>query len=576
MPRPFVHDQWSPVGYASSVGDGTQRPPGARTWVDNVDARRLAVYAKLAAYLDNVARYYLPDHMWDRPVVRDDQKRIIDWAPAPAEKQREYGDPALLVQQARSFVLGDDQTMVVPDAAPPPEDATPEEVEAQKRAEKFAQWIDNWVEQEALWLRLLEGEENAIGLSDGVYEITWDAEDGVPRTEVHDPGFYFPVLTGPSAAKSGRYPNRVHLAWEEQDQETGVTWLHRKTYSREKLPIDEAGLQTSRHYEYQEPGESSEWTVYYSYAKWDLSKTSGEDLYKLGTRNAVFFTDTDGVTPLDRKDMFLDFVPVVHVPNDAAGRRHFGRSLLLRIAQLLDELAATDTDLAANSSDLGSPPVITSSPVGPAGLTAGPGAVWSGIDAKLLDTSKALDAQIKYLEQLLDRLSRNTRLAKALLGDIAPNEVPSGIAYELGFAATKNLIREMRLVRSEKYPLIPRFAMRMAQQFRPTESDPPVLPPGPTPRAEIRLGPFMPADKQAAVDRVVALLKARAISTLTGVQMLIEAGFSIDDAEDEVARIQAESMDAAVQLVEATGDVAAARRFLGLDPAAAPGDASTG
>lgn len=567
MPRPFVHDQWAPIAYSATVGDGTSRPPGARSWVDGVDARRLAVYERLSAYLDNVSRFYLPDTLWEKPAAAGAGGRLVLLGPSPAEKYREYGDPSLLVTQARSFVLGDEQNVVIPDAAPLPDDAEPEVIATQERAALFADWVEQWVEQEALWLRLMEGEELTIGLSDGVYEITWDAEEGVPRIEVHDPGFYFPVLTGPTASKSGRYPNRIHLAWEEPDQETGKNWLFRKTYSRELLPDDE-----TRTYRWQAPGDRpSRWTVYYTSARWDLSKIEGGDLYDLSDTQAVYDVGPDGVV-LDRVDLGIDYIPLVHVPNDAAGRRHFGRGLLLRVAQLLDELANTDTDLAANSADLGSPPVVTTG-APTTSLPAGPGAQWNfptGGTAELLDTSHALDAQLKYLDQLLSRLSRNSRLAKALLGDVGPQEVPSGYSLELGFAATKNLIREMRLVRTEKLPLIPRFAMRMAQQFQPFPGQEPVLPDGPTPRAEIRLGPFMPADKQAAVDRVDKLMRAHAISTLTAAQMLIDAGFALDDAAEEVARIKAEWGELAVQVVEATGDVNVARDMLGLAPAVVP------
>jgi hypothetical protein len=69
---------------------------------------------------------------------------------------------------------------------------------------------------------------------------------------------------------------------------------------------------------------------------------------------------------------------------------------------------------------------------------------------------------------------------------------------------------------------------------------------------------------------VRSLLTAHAISTETGVAMLIAAGFPIEDAEEEVARIHAERFDMAEQLLAATGDVAAVRKFLGMDPQEQP------
>src|SRR6266550_276500 len=112
----------------------------------------------------------------------------------------------------------------------------------------------------------------------------------------------------------------------------------------------------------------------------------------------------------------------------------------------------------------------------------------------------------------------------------------------------------MRVVRDRKYPLLLKFALRLAQANR-------VLPGGPTPAARLLLGASMPADRAAAIQEVVELLgggsggKGRpAISIQTAVRMLIAAGLPIDSAEQEVERIQRAMFEQAVQLVEATGD----------------------
>ena len=64
--RTFTHDLWAPLAYIPELGAEQGRPPTAATWVDDVDARRLTAYRVLAAYLDNVRRYWLPDARWDR------------------------------------------------------------------------------------------------------------------------------------------------------------------------------------------------------------------------------------------------------------------------------------------------------------------------------------------------------------------------------------------------------------------------------------------------------------------------------------------------------------------------------
>jgi hypothetical protein len=69
---------------------------------------------------------------------------------------------------------------------------------------------------------------------------------------------------------------------------------------------------------------------------------------------------------------------------------------------------------------------------------------------------------------------------------------------------------------------------------------------------------------QAAIDRVAGAAAAHAISHETAVQMLINVGLPIDDAEEPRSTgSAAEMFDEAVQLLEATGDEAAVRKFLG-------------
>jgi hypothetical protein len=565
--RSFVHDQYAALNFRDTLGDGETRPPNVPSWVSDLsDARRMAAYRILAAYLDNCARYYLPETMWQRPlatsIVGPDQYGHAVAAQtaaskSPAEKFREYGDPRLLVEQAAALVLGESQEITVPDAAPLPDDAPDDEKAAQVRAAQFADWLAGWADDERLLLRLYEQEDDSVGLGDGVLVLGWDPEAGRTRLRKFDIESYFPVLTGDQDADE--FPNRVHFAWVECPRD-GVEILHRLTYDRRQLPDGE-----TRTYAYAD--KPSRWAVYQTHATWDLRYLRQDTgVYDLARDNAAIVVRADG-TPVDELDIGVDFMPIVHVPNTPGGGRHFGRSMLLAVAQLLDDIGFADSDLAASSEAVGNTPLVVTGGAGsPAGLGRGPGVEWNlpaGGDAKLLDTSGVLTGQIAYLNYLLERLSVNTRLAEALLGRVKPNEVPSGYALGLGFAPTRSLISKMRLVRAEKHPLILKMAMRFAQVAG-------VLPAGPTPRAQITLGPYLPEDLAAAVERVRSLLTAHAISTETGVAMLIAAGFPIEDAEEEVARIHAERFDMAEQLLAATGDVAAVRKFLGMDPQEQP------
>ena len=46
---------------------------------------------------------------------------------------------------------------------------------------------------------------------------------------------------------------------------------------------------------------------------------------------------------MDRQDLGIDFIPVIHRPNTSTGREHFGRSLFDLAVRLFDDLARIDT-----------------------------------------------------------------------------------------------------------------------------------------------------------------------------------------------------------------------------------------
>jgi hypothetical protein len=87
--------------------------------------------------------------------------------------------------------------------------------------------------------------------------------------------------------------------------------------------------------------------------------------------------------------------------------------------------------------------------------------------------------------------------------------------------------------------------------------------------ARLMWGPHTPTDRAAVLDEVVKGVGAGVLSVETGVRMLIDAGYPIDDAQAEIERIQARAFDAAARLADATGDNAAVREYLGL-PVAEP------
>jgi hypothetical protein len=539
--RPFLHDQWSPLSHVPDLGDGhdgTGRPQGIATWVDDTDARRLMAYRILSAYVDNVRRYYLPQRMWSATVGElNEFGRLtnLDTSASEAERIREYGHAGLVTDATRALVLGEDQTIVVSD--PAQEGDTESTATAQVR-----DWLEAWATKERLTGKLLTGEETTITNGDGVYVLGWSTRAKRPRLRVYDPGFYFPDLTAADRPEyadwdDDDFPPVVHLAWEtEQPDKRSI--LRRTTWRMVRL---EQGVPAPW-------GGTREWTCVMEVIEVDTSRL------KQGWTIYTIPTDGDSITVVKAAtDLGVDFMPVIHIPNDEPGERHFGRSTLMRVAMILDDLMGADTDLSI-SSELSAPSPTVVTGAGSPTLDGGPGAQWNtpaGSSISQLDTSKSLDAQLKYSTRLLEMLSQNTRLAMVLLGRVDISAAPSGYALELGFAPTAALVRELRNIRSVKYPLILRFAVRLTQA-----NDASQITAGATPDLSIDLGPALPADLPAAIDAVKALLPIRAISTATAVRMLTQAGLPIEDAAAEVGLIHAEALAGGHLLTAPTPPVA--------------------
>lgn len=528
--RDYVHDRWAPLAYVPDIGQET-RPPGVGTWLDDIDARRLTAYRILGAYIDNLRRYWLPGEQWAGGVENVDG--MIRIQKPEASNWREYGDAALLVDTARALILGEDQSVEFP---------TDDDTDADPTVQE--EWVKDWSVRERLTQKLLQGEANTVGLGDGVYVLAPDPTKQRPRLRVYDPGFYFPdTITQVKGWTDDEFPPIVHLAWEEVDND-GVTWIVRSTWRM--APLEQAVTAAY--------GGTRQWTCWFRKVRYRLDALIPKAT--VYSPEMSYLHGTDVVQ--DWTDLAVDFVPVVHVPNTP---EEWGGSILLRVGQILDDIQGTDTDLATGAQTSASPTLVTTG--GPAGgLTGAPGELL-GLDggtAAWTDTSKNLVALTAYLDGLLERVSVNTRLAQALLGRVQPNEVPSGVALQLGFHPARQLMREARTVRDEKYPLILKFALRLAQAAG-------WVPMSDTPDMLITLGASLPADLATAVETVKDLLPVHGISTETAVRILVQAGLPIDDAQAEVERIRQENFDDAVKLFEATGNASAAANWLGV-PAA--------
>ena len=591
--RALVIDAWSWLNYKPVMGDPRQRavrrawPELASSWIPESDLRRLAAYKLLAAYDSNQAGQLAQ--------AGGDEA---------GQERRELGDASKLIDTSLGYLLGSEQVVVVP-GAEHAADSEPDD-RAQSAAAVQAQLRD-WADKELFELRVQQAERAAIRYGDGVYTLAWEPSKGRPILRVVDPGFYFPEWPedGEDAAD---FPVRAHFAWElpenparglkarlrritfelgpigpatKPGQAKGGRPVREWIYGADGEPVlivgdtaDPATGQVTRRYPWA-PDKPSGVTCYLTDAEWLLDDLkAGTDVYSLPLDGAAFRVRSDGEV-LDRLDLMIDFIPVVHVTNSIPdGGEHWGQSILAKVMQTLDEVAATDTDSASASGTTGAPIIGLSGARLPIDRTTGqpvpvrvqPGTVWQlsdGGSMDVLNTAPQLAELRERIDHLLDRLATNSRLTAAGMGTLAPTALPSGYALQLALGPLDSLVPSMRLARAHKYAILLRMVQRLHQAGR-------VWPAGPSLASRLMWGPHTPTDRAAVLDEVVKGYAAGVLSLETSIRMLMDAGYAIEDVQEEIERIQQRSFASAGLLADATGDNAAVRQYLGL-PAADPG-----
>lgn len=581
MANELVFDQWTPLSFKAAIGQ-TDRPNiswAAPVWVGDEARRRLTAYKLLQAYLDNASREFM-GHM-----SQEDRDR-----------HREYGDAALIRDTTLAALLGVEVTVQTDGASDydPEADGTPEP--GAKAAFDFQEWAQGWADDERFRLKLMEVERNAVGLGDGVYTLGYSAEKQRVRLRVWDPGFYFPVLDD---GNEDDYPRTVHIAWElpPDPDAPGRVQIRRLTWRLGPIQpvvsvdggliptvrpgpgdsIDRRGRYT-RQYKWND--QPSAETCYHSDGVWTIDSADRYGVARLSPEDGVYETYYDEAAGEFRQirdmDLRIDFLPVVHIPNTVALTNHFGQSALSRVLQIVDDLTNADTDMQAAAATSARPVLaLEGGTLGSRVATYAPGEVWEVGGGKLsvVDTTAALPALQGLIDALWRRLSANSRIPESLLGRVSPADVPSGVALALSFGPLSSMIEEMRLARSDKYPILFKFAWRMSVSAG--LADVPAEYHG----TDLEFGPFLPMDRDGVATTAAALLVAQAISRKTAVRWLKAAGWDIESVDAEVTDIQATDFAGAGEILDLTGDVEAAIKYLGLQgivitrpPAPTPGD----
>ena len=582
--KQVVIDRWSWLNYKTIYSDNLGMPnrrafPEAHaTWVPAADERRLAAYKLLAAYDNN--------QVAELTAIRDGDDAL---------EKREFGDPSMFVDTLTSHVLGDEQTITVPGAEQAGEDNATADA---RTAERVQTLLRDWAEDELLPMRLLQTERKAVSLGDGVYLLYWDADKRRVRIKTYDPGFYFPVIDEDSDGSD--FPDRIHFAWElPEDKKRGVpARVRRITYHLDWIrPQTASGVDRTgrpvRATVMSEPSDSTPaqpilgrgdtvdtngaisrlypWndapsfkTVYLTDATWDLGDLKGSvDVDSLPMDKATFASNDQGEV-LDRLDMLIDFIPVLHVPNTVPDPgEHWGQSSLGKVLQVFDELAGSDTDSSRASATTGAPILAVSGRAitGQQQYSVSPGMVFTlgeGGSMTSVDTSKNLAELRSHIKDLQDRASSIARLPAVSMGTVDASKFTSGYQLELALGPLDSLISAMRLARDHADRLLPKFVQRLFQAGQhPDWIGLPVLP------ARLTRGAYTPTDKAAGLKEVIEAYTAKLMSLETAIRRLQELGWPIDDAEKEIKQIDARSFADARDLADALGNPDEVAAFLG-------------
>jgi hypothetical protein len=433
--RELILDAWSWLAFKSTLGDGISiadggfRPP---TWVGEEHERRLTAYHLQEAYDRNSARRY-------RAALAGEQGDV-----------REYGDAYLINRTVLSAVLGDSQAVTVPGAdGTPTEPGDPGLAAAQE-------WYRRWWEDERGPIKMHRAERRAVKLGNGIYALGWDPDAGRVRLRDYEPGFYFPA---PQPGDE-EFPSKVHLAWEETSpelQRQGKVRIVRKTWHLR--PADDGG---TRSYPWND--RPSRLACYYTDAVFEMKQGRGDGVDELDPSAAVYAADEHG--EIRDREIGTDFIPLVNVPNSIDDGDGWGIPSTFAVAQILDDLAQTDTNIAAAGVTAANPVVFVSGASFGTSRHVPAGEVWNmGQDgrADVLDTSQALVALHAETARLEDRMAAVARTPAAVMGKVKPSEVPSGFAFALGFGPLTAMIRQdMRQARGEKYRLLFKFVRRLS------------------------------------------------------------------------------------------------------------------
>ncbi len=587
-------DMWSGLDHKAGMDIEGAAALGTPEYLPPHDRRRIAAFYLLAAFMESKARVYL------NPNADDPDKEL---------NRRELGDAGVIISRIAAAMLGEDPEIAIwgaespiPDRADVPDaplepsgdlseaegriaqlifdtasaewerraEAIVEEwrklIEERPALEERHRWLQNWA-RESQFINLANEmeRESLCVFGSGIWTLGWDAQHKRVGVDTIDALEYFPVLVEDAA-----FPDRLHLVWEFPEEDSSgeeVQMVRRVPY--ELVPTDPAHpdyeqLDFGAPLKYLTEGQTQTQACLYSNAVFkldDFESTSGME--GLERWEQVDFAGTGTLVDADRVPLSLDFIPVVHIPHTPSSKSHFGRPPLVRLAQLLDELSASDTDEALAAQWAAQPPVGVSGthPGDKVDLTPGKAVPLGDGELSIFDMARNLEKVGARIKDLLRRLSVNSEVPEGLIGRVDASDVPSGVAFTLSFTAFQQMVLSARSARAPKYELLVKMVQRIAIQAgdETLNGSTDVYPGG------MEFGSFMPQDLLGVAQVIQILRNAKAISQETALSMLSQIGVPSEDLAAELASIRSEMGDEALAIADATGSARHAIDFLGVD-----------
>jgi hypothetical protein len=434
------------------------------------------------------------------------------------------GDYPYVTGVVRDLIVGGRQRFEVLDAT---KEGAPVE------AVRLQEDLDSWSTKSAVWGKIQASETDATQLGDGFLRCRYSREvpSGKPAVVVDTlhPSECFPEYNQDGAMTA------FNLLWEEEKEVDGV---RRELLFRHRYEYDDAGR----------PVETAAW---YEPATWATKPTV-----------VVYLNGPDGA-PIRRRVIDAPRIPVFHIRNtiDAS---FFGRSEAsdARLYDAFREANHTATDVATSASVGGNPPLIVKNMIrrrrerdNPEALmTVGAGQVWEADQANYLDNSGLLTVLLeKYEPWIQNKIVVHSRIGRLFSGGGERlRDIESSRALKMLLAALYSKIEQRRSAREPVYEDIRQVLLYMLQQARIIGK---ILP------TQTKLGTILPADNAELIEQLVKLWAGGkgSLSEETAVQLGLEAGVPILDAEREITRLKERT-----QLLHGTNH-----------PSASPGDART-